>query len=64
MMETPCRFCVDRHMKCHATCDSYKQWKQLVQETNDNIRKKRQSDWQIDEFKKDVMLKLKYRRKK
>lgn len=25
-MKTPCKKCPDRHIGCHAECDSYKDW--------------------------------------
>lgn len=37
-MENPCRWCTDRNINCHGTCEKYKEWKKVINEQNRKIR--------------------------
>ena len=44
-MTAPCKNCIERHHKCHADCERYKEWK----EPYEKARKQKDIDHKIDE---------------
>lgn len=40
-MRQPCRYCADRHQRCHGECEKYKAWKAELAEARkaDETRK-------------------------
>lgn len=51
-----CQNCSDRHVGCHSTCESYRMYRQMIDEVNDIRRREEQSKKHINyvRFRPDV----------
>lgn len=60
--KAPCKICTKRHMNCHATCDEYKEWRQILEEDKRHIVNARDKELELREIKFSAIERLKSRK--
>ena len=63
-MNAPCLDCKDRVLKCHSTCERYKEYRQTLYELNEEARRKEKIRKSLDDYKCRKINNYKKRNKK
>ena len=50
IIESPCKGCDKRFVGCHASCESYKNFREELKKQKDIINKKKQTQTNLDGF--------------
>jgi hypothetical protein len=44
LSKSPCKNCVDRHLKCHSTCEKYLAFRKELDDLREVVEKKKRTD--------------------
>ena len=56
---SPCQDCMDRHLNCHSECEKYKTWKADLEDKRSKVKKERNKEAAMNEYKIKRVLKSK-----
>ena len=56
---SPCQDCTGRHINCHSECDKYKTWKAELEDKRSKVKKERNKEAAMNEYKVKRVLKSK-----
>ena len=60
-MKNPCKDCAERHVGCHGTCESYKDWKAENDAKKAEQQKKRIEEYAFNSYRVGVRMHAKKR---